>query len=195
MAAYEPSGDRVDARTTKARTSLAVGAVALTVVVVVAVLLLVPAKSAAPAASCRWLDLVCRADAHQGVVAGLTLLIALVAGLIAYLTLNEESRGARRAEELTLQAKAHAAALEDREKEHYNELLREAFYEAVHNLRHLMAVLSWTASRRRWQRVRRVQRYWLAGSRLPLRDATPGSPGTRGCVHAVSGLPEAPPHF
>jgi hypothetical protein len=103
----------------------AVAALVIPTAAIVGVLIALPSTSVIAMGTCARLDVVCRADAHQGVVAGLALVIALVAGLFAYLSLRGE-----RLEQRRVQTR-------------YERLLGEMLYEAVHNLRHLTEVIGW----------------------------------------------------
>jgi hypothetical protein len=71
-------------------------------------------------------------DAHQGVIAVVSLLLAIGAGVFALLSFTGEARDRK-------QADARRAA----EDERYWRLLDEMLYEAVHNLRHLVENLDW----------------------------------------------------
>ena len=108
----------------------------MTIALVLAVLSLLPKKSVAAPGACGHLDPICLMDAHPGVVAFLTLVIALTAGLIAYLSLYGDAAVTARALDLK-----HEEA--DRLKARYNTLVLETLYECVHHLRHLTDAISW----------------------------------------------------
>jgi hypothetical protein len=117
------------------RRKVALGvAVALAVIalsLVIATLLLLPGKAPTSCAG----DLFCRADAHQGVIAFATLVIALLAGLLAYFSFSAERVAEARVDEL----ERHEAW---QDQQRYRALLGEMLYEAVHNLSHLVGGIS-----------------------------------------------------
>ncbi len=111
---------------------------ALTIVLLLAVLSVLPSKSVVATDACgSHLDLFCRMDAHQGVVTFLTLVIALVAGVMAYLSLHGAGMAAA-------QAQAHEKQEKHSIETRYKTLVLEMSYECVHNLHHLMDMISWT---------------------------------------------------
>ncbi len=120
-----------EARRRKIARGAAVAVVLIALSSVIAALLLLPGKTQT---SCGG-DLLCRADAHQGVIAFATLVIALLAGLIAYLSFSVER---------VAKARVDALAKEERlrDEQRYRALLGEMLYEAVHNLLHLIDGIS-----------------------------------------------------
>jgi hypothetical protein len=119
-------------------------------------LVLLPRTSSvsAPQKVCSRWDPICKADAHQGVIAWLALLIAIAAGWLAYLSFRADRRAQeaeaaataeaerRRQEANEAEARRRQAA-QEAEAEHYRALLGEMLYEDVHNLRHLSEEVEW----------------------------------------------------
>jgi hypothetical protein len=142
------SSDRQTGNADQPRFSTAqvVVAVVADFAVFIVVLGLLPKDSSVSTKSCSGWDLkglICKADAHQGVIASVALLIAIAAGGFAYLSFSGDRYGERRrreAEELAEGRRKEAKALEE---QHYRALVREMLYEDVHNLRHLSEEVGW----------------------------------------------------
>jgi hypothetical protein len=102
----------------------------------IAGLIALPDTSSVTTTHCSQWALICRMDAHQGVIALLALLIAVGAGVFAYLTFRGDQISHRL-------AKIQAVAREKDEEARYRSLLREMLYETVHNLHHLTRRMRW----------------------------------------------------
>lgn len=115
------------------------GLFALVLAAAALLLIALPAKSSVTMTTCgRW-GLACRADAHQGVISLLALVIAIGAAIFAYLSLHGD-KVARRV------AQVQSRAAEKQAEKSYRGLLNLMLYETVHNLRHLAEEVRWVAS-------------------------------------------------
>lgn len=132
MAADSPDRQTRDAGQARHRRARVAIAVFVAVGLFLVIFRFLPDGSSVSTKTCSDWNLICKADAHQGVIASVALLAAIMAGAFAYLSFNAEQLAERR---------RNVAKV--REEEHYWALVHEMLYESLHNLRHLSEVVGW----------------------------------------------------